>query len=124
MNRFELIDQAVNTVYNWVYNAEQQSAQRTKTVGTDDLKKLLDMLHQIELKMGNFIDDAEKMHDFRIMKKDEFLQSYSYLTEDEYDNTKLIYRARRMPYYKKQLEKAIEENATLEAMLENCHDDV
>lgn len=108
MNRFELIDQATNMVYNWVYHAEQQSAQRTKTVGTDDLKKLLDMLHQIELKMGNFVDDAEKMHDFRIMKKGEFLQSYSYLTEEEYDNTELIYKARLLPYYVKEYEKLVE----------------
>ena len=35
----------------------------------------------------NFIDDDEKMIDFRTMSKDEFLRSYSYLTEEEYDNT-------------------------------------
>ena len=34
-----------------------------------------------------FIDDDEKMIDFRTMSKDEFLRSYSYLTEEEYDNT-------------------------------------
>ena len=41
-----------------------------------------------EFKDGNFIDDKEKMRDFRQLTKEEFLQSYSYLTEEEYDNTK------------------------------------
>lgn len=40
---------------------------------------------------GNFIDDAEKMRDFKTLAKDEFLNSYSYLTEAEYDNTAEIY---------------------------------
>jgi len=36
----------------------------------------------------NFSDDAEKMADFEILTKKEFLTSYSYLTEQEYNNTK------------------------------------
>ena len=39
---------------------------------------------------ANFYKDKEKMHDFFILSKEEFLQSYSYLTEEEYDNTKQI----------------------------------
>jgi hypothetical protein len=35
-----------------------------------------------------FSDDDEKMADFEILTKEEFLTSYSYLTEQEYDNTK------------------------------------
>lgn len=35
----------------------------------------------------NFISDDEKMLDFINLPKDEFLQSYSYLTEEEYDAT-------------------------------------
>lgn len=35
----------------------------------------------------NFIDDEEKMRDFYELTKEEFLFSYSYLTEEEYDNT-------------------------------------
>lgn len=35
----------------------------------------------------NFISDDEKMLDFINLSKDEFLQSYSYLTEEEYDAT-------------------------------------
>lgn len=34
-----------------------------------------------------FIDDSEKMKDFIKLTKDEFLKSYSYLTEEEYDET-------------------------------------
>ena len=34
-----------------------------------------------------FIDDNEKMRDFFILTKKEFLDSYSYLTEEEYDET-------------------------------------
>lgn len=40
---------------------------------------------------GNFINDFEKMRDFMELDKDEFLECYSYLTEEEYDNTKEIY---------------------------------
>lgn len=35
----------------------------------------------------DFIDDAEKVRDFVFLSKEEFLQSYSYLTEEEYDAT-------------------------------------
>ena len=35
----------------------------------------------------SFIDDKEKMRDFYILSKKDFLKSYSYLTELEYDLT-------------------------------------
>lgn len=35
----------------------------------------------------SFLDDKEKMADFAILSKEEFLASYSYLTEEEYDAT-------------------------------------
>lgn len=34
-----------------------------------------------------FIDDSAKMLDFLYLSKEDFLQSYSYLTEDEYNAT-------------------------------------
>lgn len=40
-----------------------------------------------DFKKANFVNDAEKMRDFHRLTKEEFLQSYSYLTEEEYDNT-------------------------------------
>lgn len=33
----------------------------------------------------SFVDDKEKMRDFKELTKEEFLFSYSYLTEEEYD---------------------------------------
>lgn len=38
-----------------------------------------------------FIDDKAKMYDFTKMEKDDFLASYSYLTEEEYDATEYVY---------------------------------
>lgn len=38
----------------------------------------------------NFINDYEKLLDMRIMSKEEFLASYSYLTEEEYDATTAV----------------------------------
>ena len=35
----------------------------------------------------SFLDDPDKMLDFSVMEKDEFLNSYSYLTVEEYDMT-------------------------------------
>ena len=42
--------------------------------------------------INNFIDDKEKMRDFKVLTKKEFLNSYSYLTEEEYDETLRIYK--------------------------------
>jgi len=39
------------------------------------------------MKYTSFITDKEKMIDFKILTKKEFLKSYSYLTEIEYDLT-------------------------------------
>ena len=40
---------------------------------------------------GDFLTDAEKMRDFLKLTKEEFLTSYDYLTENEYDNTRKKY---------------------------------
>ena len=39
------------------------------------------------IKITPFIDDGEKMRDFFILTKEEFLNFYSYLTEEEYAAT-------------------------------------
>ena len=44
--------------------------------------------YPLSLSQSNFLNDDEKMADFEILTKKEFLTSYSYLTEEEYDNTK------------------------------------
>ena len=41
--------------------------------------------------MANFINDEEKMSDFKLLPKVEFLNSYSYITEEEYEATSNIY---------------------------------
>lgn len=43
------------------------------------------------LRKGSFIDDKEKMKDFVELTKEEFLASYSYLSEEEYNLTKKDY---------------------------------
>jgi DNA-directed RNA polymerase subunit RPC12/RpoP len=40
---------------------------------------------------NTFITDIPKMADFKILTKEEFLRSYSYITEDEYDATVLYF---------------------------------
>lgn len=42
----------------------------------------------------DFIDDDEKMRDFFMLTKDEFLESYSYLKEEDYDATKKLVETR------------------------------
>lgn len=46
-------------------------------------------------KNDDFIEDEEKMYNFVRLTKEEFLLSYSYLTEEEYDNTMKIYKSRK-----------------------------
>lgn len=46
--------------------------------------------------MNNFRDDLEKMNDFKEMTKWEFLKSYSYITENEYDETKKALRLEKI----------------------------
>ena len=45
------------------------------------------MENKTMMKLRSFTDDLEKMRDFYILSKSEFLESYSYLTEKEYDLT-------------------------------------
>tara|TARA_B110001454_G_scaffold51991_1_gene50883 strand:- start:769 stop:915 length:147 start_codon:yes stop_codon:yes gene_type:complete len=40
------------------------------------------------IKYKDFCDDAEKMHDYHRLTKREFLKSYSYLSEEEYNLTR------------------------------------
>lgn len=44
----------------------------------------------------NFIDDKEKMNDFDKLSKHEFLASYSYITEKEYNETKKLVKINKM----------------------------
>lgn len=44
----------------------------------------------------DFVDDDEKMRDFFLLTKDEFLESYSYLKEADYDATKELVENRML----------------------------
>ena len=41
----------------------------------------------MKMNWNNFIDDDEKINDLFYLNKEEFLKSYSYITEEEYENT-------------------------------------
>lgn len=45
--------------------------------------------------MATFLDDTEKMVDFLQLPKEEFLKSYSYLTEQEYEETAEYFNSNR-----------------------------
>lgn len=47
------------------------------------------------MKDSNFLNDIDKMYDFLALTKDEFLFSYDYLTEQEYDNTLRLFNEDR-----------------------------
>lgn len=53
----------------------------------DYLRKWYNFGQKDDIEYTDFCDDEEKMRDFAILTKDEFLASYSYLTEEEYDLT-------------------------------------
>lgn len=44
----------------------------------------------IDIINKSFIDDNEKMIDFFTLNKEEFLKSYSYVTEEEWEATRLF----------------------------------
>ena len=77
--------------------------------------KLLDLLieeleerkkERSESKVSDFCSDWEKIRDFKILSKHEFLRSYSYLTEAEYEQTR---KKMQMEMEKDLEEKIVEE---------------
>ena len=72
----------------------------------------------IQRKIHDFLLDTEKMYDFVRLTKDEFLQSYSYLTEDEYDLTSMKYSAALNACF----EKTQEQNDKLRQILKDRPD--
>ena len=77
-----------------VFNEKQMKEVYKDLANKNEYTTFEDWLHDMlksgvfeEISFNNFIDDKEKMFDFIILKKDEFLKSYSYLTEEEYENT-------------------------------------
>lgn len=71
-----------------------------RTNGVEAARELLEykknrMGQKRKQKYCPFIDDEEKMYDFQRLSKAEFLDSYSYLTETEYDMTKKVLDAQK-----------------------------
>ena len=64
----------------------------------------------------SFIDDKEKMEDFYKLSKEEFLNSYSYLTEKEYNETLTKIDAKRLITI---AEKTLKENEEYEGEYKN-----
>ena len=77
-----------------VFNEKQMKEVYKDLADKNEYATFEDWLHDMlksgvfeEISFNNFIDDKEKMFDFIILTKEEFLESYSYLTEEEYENT-------------------------------------
>lgn len=79
---YKIQDNKIDWGYGYYYGTDLEKA---KNDFADVLagKSLTDTFNDM-----NFINDEEKMRDFYNLSKDDFLNSYSYLSEKEYDNTK------------------------------------
>lgn len=66
-------------------------------------------MKKYEFRNSNFLNDKEKMRDFKVLSKEEFLKSYSYLTEEEYDNTYNKYYATKNTFHWVPIEEGLPE---------------
>jgi len=55
-----------------------------EVIAEEEISKFI---NDTTIEYTSFITDKEKMRDFEILTKEEFLNSYSYITEAEYDLT-------------------------------------
>ena len=55
-----------------------------EVIAEEEISKFI---NDTKIQYTSFITDKEKMRDFEILTKEEFLNSYSYITEAEYDLT-------------------------------------
>lgn len=72
-----------------------------------------------KIKNTDFLNDEEKMRDFKCLTKEEFLASYSYLTEDEYDNTYKRYYAKELANVLREFAEKPQNIDNFECYLEN-----
>jgi len=76
----------------WYLNRLIQEAEKPEfelstleeVIAEEEISKFI---NNTTIEYKSFITDKEKMRDFEILTKEEFLNSYSYLTEAEYDLT-------------------------------------
>ena len=57
----------------------------------------------------DFLDDEDKMRDYFKLTKDEFLKSYSYLKEEDYDATTKALQVSKLSILKELLEQRMQE---------------
>ena len=100
---YEIKDNKIDWGYGYYYGTDLEKA---KTDFADVLagKSLTDTFNDM-----NFINDEEKMRDFYNLSKDDFLNSYSYLSEKEYENTKRYALENRNYYVSKVKEQLVKE---------------
>ena len=87
---------AIESIKNCISKIAQVSgAELSYQDATQTTRFLSILINEIEkedrkdsnIKITPFVNDGEKMRDFFDLTKEEFLESYSYLTEEEYDAT-------------------------------------
>ena len=76
--------------------ANEREVSTMKDAATFIYRILHDGTFEQGVECTDFTDDEEKMVDFFNLSKEEFLLSYSYLTEEEYDLTAKKVQERRM----------------------------
>lgn len=104
MKVYLINDKSSDTIKDYLssnfHYSEWAEDNKSFSVFVDDLDSTLSMMdrrginYHLEgghfkdiIRPTSFINDKEKMRDFKELSKEEFLQSYSYLTEEEYDLT-------------------------------------
>lgn len=120
MNRDEKLARLIETASVWKMIAESKKDGKV-IIDMYDIESLIGMLEDVQMKCGDFIDDDEKMADFHTMSKEAFLESYSYLTEDEYENTKTLYDAYWGPFYRRRFEELSEQYQKLKNVIQRMH---
>lgn len=96
----ELVDENIPVYGPYLYfrdNYELESLIYEKDINSEEIVVFLSKEEEhffqklindyLGIKMLSFFDDVEKMRDFFVLSKKEFLNSYSYLSEAEYDAT-------------------------------------
>lgn len=80
----------INTLETSMKDWESEEKDLAMLQGITAMKSVVKKL-KMERPLASFSDDEEKMKDFEHLTKDEFLASYSYLTEGEYDAVREAY---------------------------------
>lgn len=86
----------ISADFNFVYECMQCKKQIASTI-----KDLQEIVMKQKNRIEDFTDDADKMLDFFLLSKEQFLETYSYITEEDWDKTLERVRKEWMPNRKK-----------------------